>query len=160
MKLMPHIELIPHPVNCKIDDIEDTDVTELYNVIVSQNNLKMLFLVERNNPYSNYKNREYETIKCEYISLHGIDKKDEYLQQVDDISLSADHTIVNNIFKTSLEPFKLKLLKNLVFHNFEFFEAKVEGVDFVFEDENIYNKLKDLINIKCLKMIKNSNLFN
>lgn len=152
--MRPHIEVKPLPINAVNDDLEyDEETTCLYHVIVSQGKLKMLFLVSQRPKRENPK-REFDVVRCEYISLHGLDERDQYLGQVSDISLSADKTIVNEIFEWTLLPYSLKLL-SVNFHNFEFFESELEGKGFVFENNKIYDKLKDKINLKCRKMLQN-----
>lgn len=154
-RFVPSIEIKPLPINYKMDDLEDdVNAVALYHVTVSQNRLKLLFLVERTNPGINPNNRPFEVIRCEYLSLHGLHELDKY-KDVDDIkSISSDVSIVNEIFKTSLEPFGL-VLKNIVFHDFDFFESENEGVNFEFADKKKYELLKDLISKKCIKMMSN-----
>ena len=152
--MRPHIEVKPLPINNSTDDIEnDSNTSCLYHVLVSQGKIKMMFLVSQR-PREEQPEREFDVIRCEYISLHGISERDTYLGQVDDLSISADATIVNELFEWSLKVFGIKLLK-VVFHNFEFFETEVEGNGFVFEDQVLYNKLKDLINKRCSYMLRN-----
>lgn len=152
--MRPHIEVKPLPINTINDNLEyDEETTCLYHVIVSQGKLKMLFLVAQR-PKSENPRREFDVVRCEYISLHGLDERDEYLGQVNDLSISADKTIVNEIFEWTLEPYSLKLL-NVNFHNFEFFESELEGKGFVFENNEIYEILKDKINLRCSKMLRN-----
>lgn len=147
----PYIELLPFPINSGIDDIEDDAAIPLYHVIVSQGQLKMLFLVIQHDQNAK---RQFETLRCEYVGLHGIDERDEYLQEIDNIAISANVSIVNKIFEYSLSPFKLKLIE-ANFHNFEFFESEIEGKGFIFEDKQIYEELKDRINEKCILMLSN-----
>ena len=155
--MIPHIEVKPLPVNNYNDDIEDDPITNcLYHVIVSQGQLKMLFLVAQR-PREEQPDREFDVVRCEYISLHGINERDRYLETVNDISLSADATIVSDIFAYSLKSYNIKLM-NVVFHNFEFFESEVEGKGFVFEDTQTYDKLKDYINKTCSKMLRNPHI--
>lgn len=152
--MRPHIEVKPLPINNNTDDIENDATTScLYHVIVSQGKIKMMFLVSQR-PKEEQPEREFDVVRCEYISLHGISERDTYLGQVNDLSISADATIVNELFEWSLKVFGIKLLK-VVFHDFEFFEAEVEGNGFIFEDQNLYNKLKDLINKRCSYMLRN-----
>lgn len=152
--MRPHIEVKPLPINNGTDDIEnDSNTSCLYHVLVSQGKIKMMFLVSQR-PKEEQPEREFDVVRCEYISLHGISERDTYLGQVDDLSISADATIVNELFEWSLKVFGIKLLK-VVFHNFEFFETEVEGNGFVFEDQALYNKLKDLINKRCSYMLRN-----
>ena len=40
----------------------------------------------------------------------------------------------------------------------DFIESNKENIGFVFEDQEIYNKLKDLINKKCCRMIKTTSI--
>lgn len=152
--MRPHIEVKPLPINNNTDDIENDATTIcLYHVIVSQGKIKMMFLVSQR-PKEEQPEREFDVVRCEYISLHGISERDTYLGQVNDLSISADATIVNELFEWSLKVFGIKLLK-VVFHDFEFFETEVEGNGFIFEDQNLYNKLKDLINKRCSYMLRN-----
>lgn len=154
-RFVPSIEIKPLPINYKMDDLEDDpEALALYHVTVSQGRLKLLFLVERTNPGVNPNHRPFEVIRCEYLSLHGLHELDKYKNVTDINSISADVSIVNEIFKTSLEPFGL-VLKNVVFHNFEFFESENEGINFEFADIAKYELLKDLINNKSLKMMSN-----
>lgn len=156
-KICPYIELKPYPVNSPLDNFEeDADTRPLFHVSVSQGQLKMLFLVILNNG-ENPTLRKFETIRCEYLSLHGINERDKYLEVVDNINVSADVTIVNEIFEWTLKPYGIKLL-NANFHDFEFFESDKEGKGFIFEDEVSYNILKDLISKKCDKMMSNSHV--
>lgn len=155
--MMPHIEVKPLAINKYNDDIEDdTETNCLYHVLVSQGKIKMLFLVAQR-PKEEQPKREFDTIRCEYISLHGIDERDLYIGAIHDISLSADATIVNDIFEYSLKLYGIKLIK-VIFHNFEFFETEVEGKGFVFEDIEAYERLKDLINKTCSKMLRNPHI--
>lgn len=150
----PYIEINPYPINANIDDLEDdSDTLPLFHVKVSQGQLKMLFLVVQQD-LAKTSGRLYETVRCEYISLHGLNERDKYLGTVDNLRISADCTIVNEIFDWTLKPYKLKLL-NATFHNFEFFESEIEGKGFVFEDYDTYSKLKDLIDEKCKWMMRN-----
>lgn len=152
--MRPHIEVKPLPINNYTDDIEnDAETHCLYHVLVSQGKLKMLFLVAQR-PLKEQPIREFDVVRCEYISLHGISERDTYLEKVNNISISADATIVNDLFSWTLAPYGIKLLK-VVFHNFEFFETEVEGNGFVFEDQSLYNRLKDLINKRCSQMLRN-----
>lgn len=152
--MKPHIEVKPLPINNFNDNIEDDEETTcLYHVIVSQGELKMLFLVAQR-PMMEEPVREFDIVRCEYISLHGISQRDKYLGTVQNLSISADTTIVSELFQWSLKPYGIRLLK-VVFHNFEFFETEGQGKGFVFEDQELYNKLKDLINKTCIKMLKN-----
>lgn len=152
----PHIEVKPFAINMYNDDLElDLETNCLYHVIVSQGKLKMLFLVAQRTPSA--QQREFDVVRCEYVSLHGMDKRDEYLGRVSNFSISADKTIVNEIFSWTLEPYCLKML-NVTFHNFEFFEAEQEGKGFVFENQEVYEKLKDKINVVCLKMLRNPHI--
>lgn len=152
--IVPHIEVKPLPINNNSDDLEnDSDTNCLYHVLVSQGKLKMMFLVAQR-PREEQPEREFDTVRCEYISLHGISERDTYLGQVNDLSLSADATIVNELFEWTLKPYGIKLLK-VVFHNFEFFETEVEGNGFVFEDQITYERLKNLINKRCSEMLRN-----
>ena len=140
-KICPYIEIKPSPINSPLDDFEDdAEATPLYHVVVSQGQLKMLFLIILNNG-KNPALRNFEIIRCEYLSLHGINERDKYLEAVDNINVSADVTIVNEIFEWTLKPFGIKLLK-VNFHDFEFFEADKEGKGFIFEDLEAYNTLK------------------
>ena len=149
-KFNPYIMLFPYPINCNEEDMEDNDNSfPLYHVLVSQGKLKMLFLVVHQNYNSK---RQFETIKCEYVSLHGLNERDEYLQQTDKIGISADCSIVNKIFEYSLSPYGIRLISTN-FHNFEFFESDKEGTDFVFEKPEVYEELKDRINKTCIKML-------
>lgn len=153
-RMIPHIEVKPLPVNNWNDALEDDIETNcLYHVIVSQGQLKMMFLVAQRTREISPK-REFDVVRCEYISLHGINERDQYLETVNDISLSADATIVSEIFEYSLQPYGIQL-NNVVFHNFEFFESELEGKGFTFEDVEAYEKLKDLINKTCGKMLRN-----
>lgn len=156
-KICPYIELKQYPINNPLDNFdEDLDTRPLYHVTVSQGQLKMLFLVILNNE-EKPSLRKFETLRCEYLSLHGINERDKYLQVVDNINVSADITIVNEIFKWTLEPYGIKLLK-ANFHDFEFFESNKEGKGFIFENPESYNTLKDLISKKCDKMLYKSHL--
>lgn len=156
-KMHPHIEIKPFPINSRMDDFEDdTETLSLFHVTVSQGVLKMLFLVVLQDQLK-HPGRVYDTIRCEYVSLHGLDERDKYLGVVDNIAISADCTIVNEIFDWSLKPYGLKLL-SANFHDFEFFESDVEGKGFVFEDSSIHNTLKDLIDSKCKLMMRNQNV--
>lgn len=151
-KMKPYIEIKPYPINNVLNNFEeDHDINPLYHVSVSQGQLKMLFLVILND-HENTALRKFETIRCEYVSLHGINERDKYLEVVDNLSISADVTIVNEIFEWTLKPYGIKLLK-ASFHDFQFFESDKEGKGFIFEDQEIYNKLKDLIDKKCDRMI-------
>lgn len=148
-QMRPHVEVRPYPINSANDDLEyDEATTPLYHVFVSQSKLKMLFVVAqiRNK-------REYEVLRCEYVTLHGMDERDIYLNIVDTFGISADSTIVNEVFEFSLKPFGLKLL-DATFHNFEFFESAIEGKGFVFEDAELYNSLKNFIARRCNKMLQ------
>lgn len=147
----PYIELLPYPINSGIDDIEDDAAIPLYHVIVSQGQLKMLFLVAQHDQNAR---RQFEVIRCENVELHGMDERDEYLQKTDNIAISANVSIVNKIFEYSLSAYKLRLI-DVNFHNFEFFESEIEGKGFIFEDNEIYEKLKDRINKKCISMLLN-----
>lgn len=149
--LRPYVEINPYPINSHNDNFDDS--LPLYHVIVSQGSLKMYFLVILQDQSKN-PDRIYETIRCEYISLHGLDERDIYLETVDNLAISADCTIVNEIFEWNLMPYGIKLL-SANFHNFEFFESNKEGKGFIFEDPSLYNSLKDLINKKCITMMKN-----
>ena len=152
--MRPHIEVKPLPINTINDNLEyDEETTCLYHVIVSQGKLKMLFLVSQRPKHENPK-REFDVVRCEYVSLHGIDERDQYLGQVNNLSISADKTIVNEIFEWTLEPYKLRML-NVTFHNFEFFESELEGKGFVFEDNSVYETLKNKINLRCSQMLRN-----
>ena len=154
-RFVPSIEIKPLPLNYKMDDLEDDEeAVALYHVTVSQGRLKMLFLVERTNPGVNPANRPFEVIRCEYLLVHGLHELDKYLEVEDKIAISKDVSIVNEIFKTTLEPFGLEL-KSVVFHDFGFFESESENANFVFKDEVKYELLKDLVNKKCLKMMSN-----
>lgn len=156
-KMQPHIEIKPFPINSKMDNFEDeSDTLSLFHVTVSQGKLKMLFLIVLQDQLK-YPGRVYDTIRCEYISLHGIDERDKYLGVIDNISVSADCSIVNEIFIWSLKPYSIKIL-SANFHDFEFFESDIEGKGFVFEDVSIYNTLKDLIDSKCKYMMRNPNV--
>ena len=156
-KFLPSIEIQPWPLNVGIDDIEDEDVNLLYHVIVSQANLKMLFLVEQRDTSIEGVNRRYEVLRCESVSLHGIDQRDKYMEAVDNVPIGSDCSIVNEIFESILKPYGLRLIK-VNFHDFVFFESDNEGTSFIFEDAIIYDKLKDLINIKSVRMMKNQKL--
>lgn len=148
------MEVIPLPINNTNDDLEyDSDTDCIYHVKVSQGKLKMMFLVCQRPLYENHK-REFETLKCVYISLHGIEERDRYLESVEDVSISADTSIVNEVFSWTLKPYGLRLL-DVTFHNFEFFETSLEGKGFIFEDKEIYEKLKDIINTTCRRMLNN-----
>lgn len=152
-QMRPHVEVRPYPINSVNDDLEyDDATTPLYHVFVSQNKLKMLFLVAqiRNK-------RKYEVLRCEYVTLHGMDERNIYLNTVDNFNISADSTIVNEVFEYSLKPFDLKLLET-TFHNFEFFESAIEGKGFVFEDAETYRKLKNFIESRCNKMLQNPHI--
>lgn len=152
--MKPHIEVKPLPINNNTDDIEnDYDTNCLYHVLVSQGKIKMLFLVAQR-PREEHPDREFDVVRCEYISLHGISERDSYLGQINELSISADPTIVSELFDWSLKPYGIKLL-NVVFHNFEFFETEVEGNGFIFEDQRAYTQLKDLINKRCSYMLRN-----
>ena len=254
-KIKPTIQLLPRQLN-----IEDIDpMYDLYNVIISDGYLKMSFLVCHNN-INNINNREFETIRCEYLSLYGVEHKikktiDIYLlggeednsliateneevfkikevittnedtnnmtayllgdkngkllstpngqaillkydfkaplqagESIDDtkkiitednklliaennshivtenninidnsVYISSDITILNETFKQSLDKYKIKLLK-VNYHANDFIESNKENIGFVFEDQEIYNKLKDLINKKCCRMIKTTSI--
>ena len=146
----PHVEARPCPINRDNDDFEyDSETTPLYHVNVSQGKLKMLFLVAQKR-----NSLEYDILRCEYLTLDGIDERNEYLNATDNISVSADPSIVNQIFGIHLEPFGIRLL-DVTFHNFEFFESAIEGKGFVFEDTEKHAKLKALIQRKCLQMLHN-----
>lgn len=152
--MIPHIEVKPMAINMYNDDLEyDSETNCLYHVIVSQGQLKMMFLVAQR-PVTQTNHREFDVVRCEYVSLHGINERDEYLGQIKDLSISADKTIVNDIFNWTLEPYCLKML-SVTFHNFEFFEAEEEGKGFIFENKEVYEKLKDKINKVCVKMLHN-----
>lgn len=152
--MMPHIEVKPMAINMYNDDLEyDSETNCLYHVVVSQGQLKMMFLVAQR-PVTETNHREFDVVRCEYISLHGLNERDQYLGQVSDLSISADKTIVNEIFSSTLEPYCIKML-NITFHNFEFFEAEEEGKGFIFENKEVYDKLKDRINKVCVKMLRN-----
>lgn len=154
-EMRPYIQMQPYPINSRMNDLEeDFDAVPLFHVIVSQGKLKMLFLVANHDPMRYPNTREYETIKCEYISLHGKSERDKYLGTVDNVKISADCTIVNEIFQWTLAPYSLKLYK-ANFHNFEFFESDLEGKGFAFLDSDKYEILKDLINQKCKLMMRN-----
>ena len=56
-----------------------------------------------------------------------------------------------------LDKYKIKLLK-VNYHANDFIESNKENIGFVFEDQEIYNKLKDLINKKCCRMIKTTSI--
>lgn len=153
-KMHPHIEIKPFAINSYNDLLEDDEnARPLFHVTVSQGKLKMLFLIilqdQNKNP-----GRIYETVRCENVFLNGIDERDKYLGVVDNIAVSADCTIVNEIFDFSIKPYGLRLLK-ANFHNFEFFESDKEFKGFIFEDADIYNTLKDLIDKRCRKMMSN-----
>lgn len=153
-KMHPHIEIKPFPMNTKMDNFEENpDTLSLFHVTVSQGNLKMLFLVVLQDQLK-YPGRTYDVIRCEYVSLHGMDERDKYLGVVNNIAISADCTIVNEIFDWNIKPYGLKIL-SANFHNFEFFESNIEGKGFVFQDSAIYNILKDLIDVKCKLMMRN-----
>lgn len=155
--MRPHIEVKPMAINMYNDDIEDDGETNcLYHVIVSQGKLKMKFLVAQR-PKSENPKREFDVVRCEYVSLHGIDERDKYLGLIEDVSLSADKTIVNEIFSWTLQPYALKMI-SVTFHNFEFFESELEGKGFVFENQEIYEYLKDKINVVCNKMLRNPHI--
>lgn len=150
LRMSPHVEARPYPINNCNDDLEYDDVTTpLYHVFVSQGKIKMLFLVAQI-PST----RDYKVVKCEYITLHGIDERNIYLNTVDNISISADPTIVNEVFEWSLKPYRIKIL-NATFHNFEFFETEIEGKGFIFEDSSVYDELKAYIIKKCKQMLQN-----
>lgn len=152
--MRPHIEVKPLPINNNMDNIENDYITNcLYHVLVSQGKIKMMFLIAQR-PREEHPLREFDVIRCEYISLHGISERDTYLGKVDNLSISADATIVNSIFEWTLKPYGIKLLK-ATFHNFEFFESEIEGNGFVFENKNLYNNLKNLINKRCSYMLRN-----
>lgn len=151
----PYIEIKPYPINAAIDDLEDSNVIPLFHVLISQGHLKMIFLVAMQDP--KITGRTYQVVRCENIFLHGINERDEYLGQVGNPTISADSTIVNEVFEWSLKPYGLKILE-ATFHNFEFFESEIEGKGYIFENYNIYEKLKDIINTKCIKMMKNPKL--
>lgn len=154
-KMSPYIEIKPYPVNSSLDNFEyEPESKPLYHVLVSQGQLKMLFLVFLNGG-ENPALRKFETIRCEYLTLHGLNERDKYLEVVDNISVSADVTIVNEIFEWTLKPYGIKLL-SANFHDFEFFESDKEGKGFIFENQEYYNTLKDLISKKCDKMLSNS----
>lgn len=155
--MRPHIEVKPLPINNTNDDIEDDDDCNcLYHVIVSQGKLKMMFLVAQR-PRSEMPKREFDVVRCEYVSLHGIDERDKYLGEVNELSISADKTIVNEIFEWTLKPYALKII-SATFHNFEFFETETEGKGFLFEDQEIYETLKDRINFTCNRMLRNPHI--
>lgn len=152
--MKPHIEVVPLPINNINDDIENDDETNcLYHVLVSQGKLKMMFLIAQR-PRHEQPKREFDVVRCEYISLHGIDERDKYLGTVDNISISADITIVNEIFEWTLKPYGIRMLE-VTFHNFEFFESEMEGKGFIFEDNDTYEELKDKINVTCTHMLRN-----
>lgn len=149
-KICPHIQVKPFAINTNYDDLINSDKTPLYHVIVSQGLLKMLFLVA----HDKTNNREFEVIKCEYIALHGINERDIYDIIDGEDKISSDPTIINKNFKWVLEPYGIKLLK-VTNHSFEFIESDKELKGFIFEDQDKYNILKDLINAKCQKVLKN-----
>lgn len=157
-KLCPYIEIKPYPINNNMENFEEEVGTlPLFHVTVSQGQLKMLFLVIKQDEAFLPK-RSFETIRCEYLSLHGINERDKYLGTVDDISISADPTIVNEIFEWTLKPYGIKLIK-VNFHDFEFFETSIENKGFVFENQEVYETIKDLINKKCKTMMSNQNVY-
>lgn len=158
IRMKPYIKILPHAINACNDNLDDDcETSPLYHVIVSQDKLKMMFLVVKRDELENPK-RIYDVVRCEYISLHGMNERDEYLQiETIDSSLSADCTLIDEIFKTSIEPYGINLLR-VTFHDFEFFEADVENKGFTFDDADKYEKLKELINKKCLEMMLNPNI--
>ena len=149
LKMDPYISIFVDPIN-KHDDPDNSD--NLYHVLVSQGKIKMLFLVISMDMSNNPK-RQYETIRGEYLTLHGIDERDQYLEKTDEIAVSADVSIVNSVFEHSLKPFGIRLNK-CSFHNFDFFESQMEGKGFFFEDSDKYEILKDLIKKKCIYQFK------
>lgn len=157
-KMCPYIEIKPFPINNDMDNFEEEPGTlPLFHVAVSQGALKMMFLVVMQDQFLMPK-RRFEIVRCEYLSLHGIDQRDKYLETVDNTNISADPTIVNEIFEWTLKPYALKLLK-VNFHNFEFFETAIENKGFIFEDTDVYDNLKDLINKKCIAMMSNPKVY-
>ena len=79
--MSPHIQVKQIAINCYNDDLnEDSNVNSLYHVIVSQGKLKMKFLVAQR-PKNEKPKREFDVVRCEYVSLHGLNERDEYLEK-------------------------------------------------------------------------------
>lgn len=150
----PSIQMLPYPINTCIDDVEDDDnAFPLYNVIVSQGNLKLMLLVVHRPPGPG--EREYEVVRGNTLVITGIKKRDRIMEDQKAIiheGVSNDVTITNKVFAYTLAPFGIKLLKVNV-HTHEFIEADHEGRGFVFEDPVKHEELKDRVNKVCQRMM-------
>lgn len=152
----PHIEIKDRPINTKLNYNEkdfDESVVSLYHVFISEDKLKILFTVEWKDP--NISEREFQVVKHDHLYLDGPDSNQEYPIGEGSWSgtLSADQTIVQELFKDNLDPYGI-VLNKVVLHNL----VNIESIDFEFTDQNKLEELYDKINEKC-KSIKHISSF-
>lgn len=145
-----HTGITPINVTTRYNDPDyDETVPPLYQGFLSDGNLKITFTVLWNNHFEledqtenpEFKAyREFQVTKFNTLYLHGVDrdKQPDHLEKSG--RLSANPEIVQILFDKVLSPYGLSLNK-VVMHDYKDFEC----IDFEFTNQEIYNKLCDLI---------------
>lgn len=146
----PHIEVQTRSINSQLnynDPEYDDAMPSLYHVVISEGTLKVLGTVEWRNPDQHP--REFQLVRFDHLYLDGQDKGQAYpIGKVPFTGqLSADPTIVQDLFKQALDPYGIRLDK-VTIHNHHFYES----INFAFADEALLNELYDRINEVCLKV--------
>lgn len=146
----PYIEVKDRSINARLNyndpDYDDSAVS-LFHVFISQEKLKVLFTVEWKDPNSNL--REFQVIKHDHLYLDGQDRDKIYPIGTTPYPgvLSADPSIVQELFSDNLDRYGIRLDK-VTIHNHTFYES----VNFTFTDPAKLDQLYDLINEACTKV--------
>lgn len=144
----PHIEVTSRAINTRLNysDPEYSDTEEsLYHVVVSEDKLKLLFTVKWQDPAKNP--REFQVVRHDHLYLDGQDDNQEYPIGTFPYggSISADNSIIQELFQKNLSPYQIRLDKVTV-HNHNYYES----INFTFVDPQLLEELYDKIHEACL----------
>ena len=109
--------------------------------------LKFNIIIKWQDPKKN--KREFQIIKISNLVLDGIDINAAYPQLVSNGTISSDTSIVQKLFKDSLDPYGI-ILNKISMHSHVFFES----VDFDFLNINKLEKLNNIVDERCKKIFQ------
>ena len=126
---------------------KDPIIENFFTGFVTDGLLKFNIIVKWQDPEKH--KREFQIVKISNLVLDGIDVNAAYPQLVSNGTISSDTSIVQKLFKDSLDPYGI-ILNKISMHSHTFFES----VDFDFLNINKLEKLKDIVNKQCKKYLK------
>lgn len=122
---------------------------DLYHAIINDGFLEMAFIVKYKDKRDSGEPYDYITVDSPTYLYIKPDPRVAYPSSVMNGNLCEDSSIIEELFTRYLIPYGIKI-HSIQFRNHIFFET----LDYEFEDKDLKEKLKALINKACKKQLQ------